>query len=247
MARRQVRTEGRTDGRTAYGPGFVASAILLAAVLLCGVLLVVTSFGDDAPLPRATGTASLPLPPTGGTPPVGPDGCGPSAGEYSVPVSAPANAQWVVYRRTVVPQRSAIGPARTDEDGFRHCFAHSPTGAVYAAYNAIASLSDNAALAQTTRKLLLPGPDRDRVLREPTPHEPSDPVRIDGFRIIDASRDRLTVALAMRVDEALASGTFTMVWYADDWRVLPPGPGQEFGAPYAELRDLSGFVAWGGV
>jgi hypothetical protein len=246
MARRQVRTDGRTDGRTEHGPGFVASAILLAAVLLCGVLLVVTSFGDDAPLPRATGTASLPLPPTGGTPPVGSDGCGPPADDDAVPASAPAGAQWVVYRRTVVPQRSEVGPAWTDADGFRHCFAHSPTGAVYAAYNAIASLSD-AAVAQTTRKLLLPGSDRDRLLREPPPDEPSDPVRFDGFRIIDAIRDRLTIALAMRVDDALASGTFTLVWYAGDWRVLPPGPGQEFGAPYAELRDLSGFVPWGGV
>jgi hypothetical protein len=247
MARRQVRTDGRTDGRTAYGPGFVASAILLAAVLLCGVLLVAASFGADAPLPQATGFASRPVPATGGTPPVGYDGCGPPADDRVVPRSAPAGAHWVVYRRTVVPQHAAIGPARTDDDGFRHCFAHSPTGAVYAAYNAIGSLSDDAVLGATTRKLLLPGPDRDRLLREPAPDEPSDPVRLYGFRIIDASRDRLTVALAMRIDEAMASGTFTMVWYAGDWRVLPPGPGQEFGAPYAQLRDLSGFVPWGGV
>jgi hypothetical protein len=93
MARRQVRTDGRTHGRTAYGPGFVASAILLAAVLLCGVLLVVTSFGAGAPLPRATGIASQPVPATGGTPPVGSDGCGPPADHGAVPRSARLTSQ----------------------------------------------------------------------------------------------------------------------------------------------------------
>ncbi len=71
MARREVRTAGRTVGRTAFGPGFVASVILLGAVLLCGVLLVVTGFGAS-PLPRATGAASHPLPTPTGTPPAVP-------------------------------------------------------------------------------------------------------------------------------------------------------------------------------
>lgn len=261
MARRDVRTAGRTDGRTAFGPGFVASAILLGAVLLCGVLLVVTGFGAS-PLPRATGAASHPLPTTGGTPPVAAvpasvsptsagthrttTGCGslPSSGD--LPRAAPAGAQWVVYRRTVVPQHPDAGPARIDPDGFRHCFAQSPTGAVYAAYTAVASLSDTATLTATAQRLLLPGPDRDRLLASAPPGD-AEPVELAGFRIIDATADRCTVALAMRVGERLASGTFTLVWHDGDWRLLPPGPGQELGAPYAELRDLSGFIAWSGV
>lgn len=266
MARREVRTAGRTVGRTAFGPGFVASAILLGAVLLCGVLLVVTGFGAS-PLPRATGAASHPLPTTGGTSPAATrssgvssssppvvsstgsrrvDGCGATDAGDGLPLTAPRGAQWVVYRRTVVPQHPAAGPARIDPDGFRHCFAHSPTGAVYAAYNAVASLSDTATLTATTKRLLFPGSDRDRLLASAPPGE-AEPVELAGFRVVDTSRDRFTVALAMRVDETLASGTFTMVWYDGDWRMVPPGPGQQLGAPYAELRDLTGFVPWGGL
>ena len=271
MARREVRTAGRTDGRTAFGPGFVASAILLGAVLLCGVLLVVTGSGVS-PLPRATGAASPPLPTPVGTPPAvatapgSPEpaetagssesapsrvpapagGCGPASTSDAVPRSAPPGAEWVVYRRTVVPHHPAAGPARTDADGFRHCFAHSPTGALYAAYTAIASLSDTATLTATTKRLLLPGADRDRLLAS-TPPDQAEPVELAGFRVVDASRDRFTVALAMRVGELLASGTFTMVWYDSDWRLLPPGPGQRLGAPYAQLRDLGGFVPWSGL
>jgi hypothetical protein len=165
-------------------------------------------------------------------------------------LKAPAVDGWEVSRRVVVPHSAAYGPAKVDPDGFRRCFAHSPTGAVYAAYSAIAALADLRKASATVTKLMLPGADTDAFLNEirrQTPPPNSKPARLAGFRVLDASGDRTTLALAVPVDAAVVSATFTLVWHDGDWRLLPPAPGESIGEPYAQQRDLAGFVAWSGI
>jgi hypothetical protein len=157
---------------------------------------------------------------------------------------------WDVSRRVVVPRSAAYGPAKIDPDGFRRCFAHSPTGAVYAAYSAVAAIADQRKAAATVTKLMLPGPDTDALLgelRKQTPNDKPDPTQVAGYRVLDASGDRATVTLALPVEAAFMSATFTLVWHDGDWRLVPPTPGEPVGAPYAQQRDLAGFVAWSGV
>lgn len=176
--------------------------------------------------------------------------CGVPDGDQGVPANPPAVDGWEVSRRVVVPRSTTFGPARLDPDGFRRCFAHSPTGAIFAAYNAIAALADQRKGIATTGKLMVPGPDTDalvRELRKETPEENPDPTQLAGFRVVDASRDRATVTLAMPVESAFVSATLTLVWHHGDWRVLPPAAGESVGAPYSQHRDLDGFVAWSGV
>jgi hypothetical protein len=165
-------------------------------------------------------------------------------------LKAPAVDGWEVSRRVVVPRSAAYGPAKVDPDGFRRCFAHSPTGAVYAAYSAIAALADLRKASATVQKLMLPGPDTDAFLNEirrQTPPPDNKPGRVAGFRVLDASGDRMTLALAVPFDTAVVSATFTLVWYDGDWRLLPPAPGESIGEPYAQHWNLAGFVAWSGV
>jgi hypothetical protein len=155
-----------------------------------------------------------------------------------------------VNRRVVVPRSSAYGPGKQDRDGFRRCFAHSPTGAVFATYNVIAAMADQHQALATVGKLMLPGPDTDALLkqlRKESAEEDSNPIQIAGFRVLDATTDRATVMLAMPVETAFMTATFTLVWHAGDWRLVPPPPGSALGAPYAQQRDLSGFVTWNGV
>jgi hypothetical protein len=157
---------------------------------------------------------------------------------------------WDVSRRVVVPRSAAYGPAKVDPDGFRRCFAHSPTGAVFAAYSAVAAIADQRKAVATVTKLMLPGPDADALLgelRKETPTNNTAPTQIAGYRVIDASRDRATVTLAMPVETAFMSATFTLVWLDGDWRLVPPVPGEPVGAPFAQQRDLAGFVPWSGV
>jgi hypothetical protein len=171
-------------------------------------------------------------------------------GDQGIPVEAPAVDGWDVNRRVVVPRSSAYGPGKQDRDGFRRCFAHSPTGAVFATYNVIAAMADQHQALATVGKLMLPGPDTDALLkqlRKESAEEDSNPIQLAGFRVLDATTDRATVMLAMPVETAYMTATFTLVWQAGDWRLVPPPPGSALGAPYAQQRDLSGFVTWSGV
>jgi hypothetical protein len=176
--------------------------------------------------------------------------CGLPDGEQAIPLKAPAADGWDVSRRVVVPRSAAYGPAKVDPDGFRRCFAHSPAGAVYAAYSAVAAIADQHQTIATIPKLMLPGPDAEALLREvrkQTPDGSSAPTQVAGYRVLDASGDRATVVLAMPVESAYMSATFTLVWHDGDWRLVPPTPGEPVGAPYAQQRDLADFVAWSGV
>lgn len=177
--------------------------------------------------------------------------CGLPDGDQGIPSNrAPAADGWEVSRRVVAPRSSAYGPAKTDPDGFRRCFAHSPTGAVYAAYNVIAALADQTKAVPTAGKLMLPGRDTDALLKQlkTEPAEAgSEPTQLAGYRVVDASRDRATIMLALPVQTEYMSATITLTWYAGDWRLVPPVNGNPVGAPYSQHRDLDGFVAWSGV
>ena len=253
------------EDKSPYGRGFIAACIVIGAILLCGGLLLFTgpnasvTTGRSASASAAQGAdvtsspnapaADGPAVPASGDPKAG-NRCGLPAGDQGVPVKAPSVDGWDVSRRVVVPRSTAYGPGKQDSDGFRRCFAHSPTGAVYAAYNVIAAMADQRQALATVGKLMLPGPDTDALLadlRKEPADEDSNPTQIAGYRVLDASADRATVMLAMPVETAFVSANFTLVWHDGDWLVVPPTPGESVGAPYSQQRDLSGFVAWSGV
>ncbi|GAA3577673.1 hypothetical protein [Kribbella ginsengisoli] len=177
--------------------------------------------------------------------------CGLPDGDQATPSSRPPTADlWEISRRVVVPRSSAYGPAKTDSDGFRRCFAHSPTGAVYAAYNLIAALADQTKIIPTATKLMVPGRDTDLLLQEvrkETPDTASTPAQVAGYRIVDADRDRVTIMLAMPAKTEFMSGTFTLTWHAGDWHLVPPPDAAAVGTPYAQHHNLNDFVEWSGV
>jgi hypothetical protein len=218
-----------------YGRGFVAACIVIGAVLLCGGVLIIAGLSDSAPAPAPAAVAAADATTPAGTPePVGPatpspagttNGCGLPDGDQAVPTTAPPADGWEVNRRVVVPRSTVYGPAKVDADGFRRCFAHSPGGAVFAAYHAIAAMADQRRTVATVTKLMLPGPATEALLRElraESVDEESDPSQVAGYRVIDASRDRVTMALAMPVESAYVSAILTLVWHDGDWRVVPP-------------------------
>jgi hypothetical protein len=177
-------------------------------------------------------------------------GCGLPDGDQAVPSQAPVTGDWEISRRVAVPRSDAYGPGKTDADGFRRCFAHSPTGALFAAYNAVAALADQRQAIPTVRKLMAPGANTDALiqeLRKESPSTDSSATQIAGFRILDADQDRATIMLAVPVESAYMSLTRTLVWHAGDWRVQPPLPGNPVGAPFSQHSDLDDFVAWSGV
>ena len=259
-----------TNQKSPYGPGFIAAAIVVGAVLICGLTILFVGRSSSrassvdqpnlSPVAAETTAASAPAPEAPATPVQSQSrapgsgresgSCGLPAGDQAVQASPAAPDSWEVSRRVVVPRSAKFGPAKTDSDGFRHCFAHSPTGAVYAAYSAISAIADQTTLVPTVKKLMVPGPATDSLVRQVTTEDPSsDPstVQIIGYRIIDAGPDRVTVMLAMPVESVYMSANLTLVWYQGDWRLQPPQPGEAVGAPFAQHRDLADFVKWSGI
>ncbi len=255
------------EDQSPFGPGFVAACIVVGAVLLCGVVLLVTGPSPDS-ASAAAGSVSVTTPvattsvvgkPVGpatpdavsatGQPAAVANSCSLPDGDQAIPTKAPSADGWEVSHRVVVPRSSTYGPGKTDPDGFRRCFAHSPTGAVYAAYNAIAAIADQHQAIPTVRKLMLPGADTEALIRElaDDPSGGSDATQLAGYRLLDAGHDRATVMLAIPVESAYVSATLTLVWHHGDWRLRPPSPGEPVGAPFAQHRDLSDFVSWSGV
>lgn len=253
------------DEKSPYGAGFIAACIVVGAVLICGIVIIFAG-GDRsahaiAPAQQPVEAASVqPTDEPASAPASGPaqtsrperrsGSCGLPAGDQTVPAEAPAADGWDVSRKVVVPRSSTYGPGTTDSDGFRHCFAHSPTGAVYAAYSAIAAIADQSKLVPTVKKLMVPGPATDSLLRQAaTGGSSSDAstVQVVGYRVIAAAPDQVTLMLAMPVESVYMSANLTLVWHQGDWRVQPPTPGEAVGAPFSQHRDLSDFVKWSGI
>jgi hypothetical protein len=252
--------------KSPYGAGFIGACIVVGAVLICGIVIIFAG-GDRST--QASAAVQQPVdtvaPQPTNDPASTPDdgaaqtnsprspsrtgSCGLPAGDQAVPAEAPAVDGWEVSRRVVVPRSSTYGPGTTDSDGFRHCFAHSPTGAVYAAYSAIAAIADQDKLVPTVKKLMVPGPATDSLLRQAGDESSSgaSTVQVVGYRVIDAGPDRVTLMLAMPVESVYMSANLTLVWHQGDWRLQPPTPGEAVGAPFSQHRDLSDFVKWSGI
>ena len=146
-----------------------------------------------------------------------------------------------------------FGPGMTDESGFRSCFSHSPTGALYAAMNAAALGSSGAAELEMklADKLLVPGAGRDAAMRETKAGTSSSgnstTIQVQGFLIKSYTAAEATVDLAFKTDTgALGHSTLSMRWMDGDWKVKPTDDGVTF-SNVSQLRDLSGFIPWAGI
>ena len=229
------------DRTTPFGPGFVAAAIVIAAIVICALIVLVAGGGTPTPTAVVVSQPNQAIPVRSGTT------CSLPNGDQAVPSTAPVVDGWEVSRRVVVPRTSVYGPGVVDSDGFRRCFAHSPTGAVFAAYNVLAALGDQTKVVASGRKLLLPGPDTDELLRTVDTSSESAPTQLAGYRVLAANRDQVTVTLAVPVETQYMSLTLTMVWHDHDWRLQPPPSGAAVGAPFAQVRNLTDFVKWSGL
>lgn len=111
---------------------------------------------------------------TGAAPPAGTDGTADpaAAGEPSVcgmgpaqtdgtVTRAPEGVAWELVGTVAAPALPGTGPGVKEPDGFRSCYAQSPTGALLAAANIVAMGSVDALLPRTTAELTATGPGRD--------------------------------------------------------------------------------------
>jgi hypothetical protein len=263
-----------TDSSPWQSRGFVASAIVVGAVVACVAIYLVVGRGGNEPSTQPTPDPTLVVPstdpsdePTGppatpgptettsATPPAGNGGggCKTRNPDQRIPRVAPPAVSWDFETDMMIPRQAKGGPAITDESGLRRCFEHSPTGAVLAAMVTLGQIRNPDLTETVLRNRVAPGPGRNRALSEvrasPTPRNEGESSQFTGFKVVDYLPNRAIVSIAVQLDNnKVAALPITLIWTGGDWKLVlqPDGSFNGEVAPDV-LQSLEGYVRFGGT
>lgn len=230
---------------------FIGSAVVVAAILVLGLVLSLTNLlgGKTETTPPASApSASTPAT----TPPITTSDasvCGLDAVEMSGTVTAPPTAMWALVGTTAAPSIKGQGPGNIDEDGYRSCYARTPSGALLAAANYAAIGSHDPLRKKFYEQAFAPGPGRDAILSKPLPSSDGSGVRVQiaGFRILRYDGKQADVDLALRTSSgAMGATVLNLQWSEGDWKLRLADDGSEL-SPTVQLPSLNGYVLWAGA
>jgi hypothetical protein len=172
--------------------------------------------------------------------------CGLPSGDQAKPATTPADTKWELVGKIAAPTSpTQFGPGKTEDNGLRSCFAHSPTGALYAGANMIV-LGSSGRPDLLAQHLVVEGPERDKMLSEPPTSAPTTaPFQIAGYKVVDYSGDRAVIEYGLTAaNGSVGSVPVAMQWQGGDWKWVLPATGM---AEARQLSDLNGFISWAGV
>lgn len=227
----------------------IVAVFLVAALLSLG--LAIFSPHTDHP-----GHAPRPAQPR--TPGVSDSACGLPNGDQTIPQTTPADTTWQFIGSIAAPTDPAgLGPARRSTTGLPYCYAHSPTGALYAAANFLAAASNPALRRAAAQQLTAPGPGHDtlvQALAGPDQGGAGGGLQVAGFVYVSYAPQAAAIDLLLtytdgaghRVLERWPAG---LLWQRGDWRLQLPDDGQPF-APNKHLFTIdnsSGYAPWAGA
>ncbi|MFI5691392.1 hypothetical protein ACIA58_06095 [Kribbella sp. NPDC051586] len=210
--------------------GFIASAIVIGAVLICLVVWFMLGGRSDNPTAGPSQTPST-LVPTGqptDTGPTGPPatpteqptatktappppnshtgGCHDHSPDQAIPrVAAPVGVSWQFEAEMLIPLQAAGGPATTSPDGVRSCFAHSPTGAVLAAMVLLGQIQNPAVGIAALRSRVIAGPGKTAALAaakddRATPPTMAGELQFSGFKVLDYTTTRTIIQVVANLE-----------------------------------------------
>ncbi len=210
----------------------VALGLILSAIGLLGG-------GGDTPLAAAAPSrpADAPQPSVCGLTEVALDG--------SVEQAPPAT--WSMVGTIAAPTVDGQGPGVVEDDGFRSCFAHTPTGAVVAGYNLAAMGSYDPVRSRFNAEAIAPGPGRDAGLVDPPQGGASGGPRLEfvGFRVLRYTGQQADLDLVLLSSTGQMFGfTAYLEWAEGDWKVRVADDGSDLSS-VSPISSLSGYVAWG--
>jgi hypothetical protein len=164
-----------------------------------------------------------------------------------IPSGAPPGVAWRHLGAMPVPVSPTAGPAHRTGAAWR-CYAHSPTGAVLAAFGIPAALWGPHWRGATTLEVL-PSPGRKAFLAAGALQRFTPPAgtitRPVGFAVVSYRWAQATVETLVADGSEFAASFRTLAWSHGDWRLvmLPDGttgPGPQI------ITTASGFTLWGG-
>lgn len=229
-------------------PKFLIAAVLVIALVILGVVLALS--GRDEPggtssTPTTTSSATVSAPVNAGAESV----CGlPGYADSGTLASAP-EAEWLFQGTTAYPTSSEYGPGATSPEGVRYCFQRTPTGALFAAANAVVQGSDPSTARAWLEYFLAAGPMREELLADSTETSSSSSTRLEiaGFRVMSYDGDSARIDVGARVagsgNTAYGSIIYELIWEDGDWKLNVTDP--ESPLNMAQVPDLAGYIDWG--
>jgi hypothetical protein len=217
------------------------SAMFVLALLVGGIAFVIFNGGNSTHSPG--GAASKPggsaaAPATTGQ--ASTTSCTLPAGSQAIPsASPPPGTTWNQVGSMQAPQApSTLGPERTN-GVWNTCFAHSPSGALLAAFNLWAE-STAAPSGQVYRHLAIDVPSQ--AYKTASRLDDQGPVQFAGYKYQSYTPSAAQVLVVVRGPQGkLGAFATTMRWVGSDWRYAFPPGGQ---LSLQVIPDLTGYVQW---
>ncbi|RRD04436.1 hypothetical protein EII34_10265 [Arachnia propionica] len=242
----------------------IPSMVVVAAIVVLAIFVIVSNLGARTEPAASTPAASTPATdaaPTSeaATPAAsesaadsGASWCGLTAVEMTGTLTEAPNSTWTRFGTTWVPAVDGHGPAVIDDDGYRHCYARTPTGAVLALanYRAIPQQLSDALDEKFVRTGVAPGPGRDaglEKLKQPSTETPREPESFQtvAFRILTYDGSSALVETVSQSSKGYKlAWAVHLVWVEGDWKILPSDDGNDLTEPTL-VRSLDGYIPWG--
>jgi len=213
----------------------IIAAVAAVAVIAAVVVTLTTRSGTSNHPPEATG---------------GSKGCQASPETDTIPTAPPDDLQWKGIGSMEVPVSATAGPARFSGDVWT-CFAHSPMGAVIAAYDIVGSLL-SPQWRTAAQDEIAPGPGLRAFLADSQgqtyqPLTPGEVVQPVGFEMITYTPAQATVeTLAAAGNGDYQADERTLAWTGGDWKLVMT-PAGTMGPDPQLVVSAAGFVPWGGA
>lgn len=241
--------DGEDTGRSRT---FLASAVIVGAIVALGLALALSNIfgGDSDPTPAGSAPTLTPSSSSStSTSSQAASVCGLTAVEETGTVNLAPTAEWALIGTTAAPSIKGQGPGKVETDGYRSCYARTPTGALLAAANYAAIGSHDPLRKKFYDQTPVPGPGRDALRAKPLPVSGSDGTRVQiaGFRVLRYDGRTAEIDLAFRTSNGAVGGTVLhLQWSEGDWKLQLAEDGSELSST-VQLPSLAGYVLWSGV
>ena len=215
-----------------------------------------TTRGTAAPMPVVSGPS-----PTNGPANAPGSVCGLAAGDQSLPLTPPA-ASWTFVGTIAVPISRQYGPA-TAVDGIGNCYAHSPTGALFAMVDTLGLTEvggDQISAAKVVEErgsrsgdyatALTEAQQQDAQIVMPADSSTAQKITVLGYRYVDYSPARATIAIAVGLGDPTRQATYqpstitaTVTWEAGDWKFVYSAATAQTTAPIISTEQYTAWAA----
>ena len=234
-------------------PAFVVAGVLVLAIVLLGIIVAVRVAGSNnaTAQPPPVSTSSPAATPTAApsTPTADPSSsvCGLAGSADDGGLDAAPAAEWEFQGTTAYPTSREFGPAKEAAEGYRYCFQHTPTGALFMAANALTQGSDPEVGDRWVEYALGQGQYRKQLLSRLGTARGSEGtrVRIAGFRILSydgaSARIDLGTTVSSQNQNLTASCAYDLVWQDGDWKISAD---TERPVDFATVPNLSRYIPW---